>query len=136
MTTYKLLRLRKNGTLGPLFIEASRVLELGVVQQANCTPTKGYAIRPGFHSTWKPEAPHLDMKGRVWVECTVPGEQYTKEQHQDLFDTRNGMSKLPSNGWYLWPRPANQGGIWIISDQLRLNRILSTEEVQEICNAK
>ena len=134
MKAYKLLRQRKNGTLGPLFIEASRVLELGTFQQAYCTPKSGFAVRPGFHSTPKPDAPHLSMKGRVWVECTVPGTEFKRSEHPELFTGRNGMEVVP-DGWYLWPRPAAQGGTWIISGQLRLDRIMTNDEVMELANA-
>ena len=132
MKTYKLLKQRKNGTLGPLFIEASRVLPLGEPLEAICKPTKGFALRPGFHSTLRPDAPHLSGKGRVWVECEIPGRHYLRSEQPELFTGRNGMEDVPTDGYYLWPRPASQGGLWVISHKIILNRIMEPEEVAEV----
>lgn len=44
---YKLLRLRKDGTLGPLFINARMRIPVGKWLKAESHPTKGYALRPG-----------------------------------------------------------------------------------------
>jgi hypothetical protein len=132
MKVYKLVRKRKDNTLAPLFIEAKRTLPLGEFLQAYCTPTKGYARRPGFHSTFVPYAPHLSTDGRVWVECTVPGKEYKRELVPHLFTGRNGMERVPEDGWYRWPRPTKQGGEWIVSSHLRIDRILSFEEAAAI----
>ena len=129
MKTYKLLRLRKDGTLGPLFINRSLVMPIGKRLQAEVHPTKGYKERPGFHSTPQINAPHLTMKGRVWVECDVVGQQYTPEQQPDMFSPKRDMDILPAWGWYYWERPEAQGGRWIISDNIKLIRIVEEEEV-------
>ena len=132
MKTYKLVRQMKDGQLAPLFIEASRRLPVGEYLRALCTPTKGFAVRPGFHSTPLPDAPHLSQKGRVWVECEVPGIQFTKEEDPHLFTGRNGMEVVPIGGWYFWNRPAAQGGRWVISEYLKIVRILDDHEVERI----
>ena len=95
---YKLIRLRKNGSLGPLFINRKQIVPIGEWLEAECIPTKGYALRPGWHTTEKPEAPHLSTKGRVW--CEVEIKDYTEFQ-----------------------RPANQGGLWFISKWMKVIRI-------------
>jgi len=110
MRVYKLFRQRKDGSLGPLFIGARQRIELGKVLPAEDIPTKGFAHRPGWHSGLAPCAPHLSEKGRVWAECSIPD----------------------SADWYKFKRPGNQGGAWIISTAIQVNRILSTEEVSEI----
>jgi hypothetical protein len=109
MKVYKLFRQRKDGTLGPLFIGASQRIELGKWLPAEGIPTKGFAFRPGWHSGRKPSAPHLSEKGRVWAECEVKADQ-----------------------WYTCRRPTNQGGQWIISTSIKVNRILSAKEVKRI----
>lgn len=101
---YKLFRVRKDGSLGPLFIGASQRIQLGEWLEAEDIPTKGYAHRPGWHSGALPDAPHLSERGRVWVECEI------KE-------------------FYKFIRPKNQGGYWWISKWLKANRILTDEEV-------
>ena len=42
--------------------------------QAECYPTKGFAIRKGWHCCFEKNAPHVKMKlsngeQRVWVEA-------------------------------------------------------------------
>jgi len=95
MKAYKLLKKRKNGTLGPLFINRRQVIPLGEWLQAEEHPTKGYAFRPGWHVTPKPEAPHLSMKGRVWCEVEV-------------------------EDWTILSRPASQGGAWLIAQRMKV----------------
>ncbi len=96
---YKLLRLRRNGTLGPLFINRRQVVPVGVTLLAESHPTKGYAVRPGWHCLATPNAPHLGMKGRVW--CQVEIEDYVE-----------------------YVRPENQGGLWFLAQKMRVLRVL------------
>lgn len=107
MKAYKLFRLRKNGTLGPLFIDRKLQVPLNKWLEAKDVPTKGYAHRPGWHSGAEPKAPHLSEKDRVWCECEV-------------------------KDYYTFARPKHQGGEWIISNWLKVNKILTSKEVQEL----
>jgi len=100
MIAYKLLRLRKDGTLGPLFINKSQVIPFGVWLEAEDHPTKGYAHRMGWHCGETPNAPHLSEKGRVW--CEVEIEDY-----------------------YTFKRPKNQGGYWLIAMRMKVNKVLT-----------
>ena len=63
---YKLLRIRKDDTLGPLFINRRQRIPLDTWLPAEDHPTPGYAHRPGWHCTRLPIAPHLSMQGRQW----------------------------------------------------------------------
>ena len=86
MIAYKLLRKRKNGTLGPLFINQKQIITIGKWLQAENHPTKGYALRPGWHTTAKPEAPHLSMKDRVWMKVEISNyEKIVRPQSQGVF---------------------------------------------------
>lgn len=96
---YKLLRLRKDGTLGPLFINARMRIPVGKWLKAESHPTKGYALRPGWHCTTKPIAPHLSTKGRVWCKVTMKGARK-------------------------FPRPQSQGGTWLLAKWLRIDEVL------------
>jgi len=98
MKAYKVMRLRKNGTLGSLFINRKEVYPLGQWLYAQELPTKGFAIRRGWHCTFEKNAPHLSMKGRVWVEVEV-----------DDFTTYN--------------RPESQGGTWILAQRMKIIKI-------------
>ena len=97
MTAYKLLRMRRDGSLGSLFIHRSAVMPEGVWMEAEFHPTPGYAPREGFHCTWKPLAPHLSMRGRVWCEVEM-------------------------DGWTELPRPERQGGMWYLAKRMKILR--------------
>jgi len=98
-TVYKLLRKRKDGTLGPLFINRRQVIPVGKWLNAECHPTKGYAVRPGWHTMAEPNAPHLTEKGRVWVKAEV--------RHYEEFE-----------------RPVSQGGLWYLAKKMRVLEVL------------
>lgn len=104
---YKLVKVRKDKTLGSLFIHRTAVLPLNTWLKAEYYPTKGYAPRFGWHCTFFPYAPHLSENNRVWVECEV-------------------------KNYHTYDRPESQGGAWILADKIRLIRILDIEEVKEL----
>lgn len=104
MIAYKLLKQRKDGSIGPLFINASMRIPVGVWLQAEDHPTKGFAHRPGFHCTLKPEAPHLKKNPksalpRVWAKVQVK-------------DARK------------YNRPESQGGEWVLAQQMKVVEVL------------
>lgn len=112
MKAYKLLRKKKDGLLYPLFIHKTFPTPIGEWMQAECFPTKGFAVRKGWHTAILPRAPHLKMElangeKRVW--CEVEIEDYE-----------------------LYERPKMQGGTWAIAQQMRVTRELSVHEVNEI----
>jgi hypothetical protein len=96
---YKLLRLRKDGSLGPLFINQRQRIPVGVWLNAEAHPTKGFAFRPGWHCTHAPVAPHLSSKGRVWCEVLIQKFKEVKRQ-------------------------AAQGGLWFLAGRMKLIRRL------------
>ena len=95
MIAYKLLRRRKNGTLGPLFINRRQIIPIGKWLKAENHPTKGYAVRPGWHTTLQPEAPHLSMRDRIWMKVEI--DDYTELK-----------------------RPAIQGGLWWLANRMKV----------------
>ena len=100
MKAYKLLRLRKNGTLSSLFIDKTKILPLNKWLKAEAHPTKGYAFRPGYHCLRKPEAPHLTMEGRVWCEVEI----------EDFLTIK---------------RPPSQGDIWFLCEWMKITKIIT-----------
>jgi hypothetical protein len=104
MIAFKLLRKRRDGTLGPLFINRQQWIHSGIWLTAESHPTKGFAVRPGWHCTLKPLAPHLSMKGRVW--CLVVVDDCVE-----------------------YTRPARQGGKWVLAQ----NMYLVTELPEDLC---
>lgn len=107
MIAYKLFRQRRDGSLGPLFINARLRITPGEWMAAECHPTKGFAVRPGWHCSHRPYAPHLSPKGRVWCEVEVEGAEE-------------------------FERPWNQGGLWYIAKAMRVLRVLDPSTVQGI----
>ena len=97
MIAYKLLRVRKDGSLGPLFINRRQHIPVGRWLLAGYYPTRGYRPRAGWHCTKKPVAPHLTTKGRVWYEVEVRDAECYK-------------------------RPESQGGEWVLAHLMKLRR--------------
>jgi hypothetical protein len=100
MKAYKLMKLRKDGTLGSLFINAKEVYPINVWMKSQNLPTKGFAVRPGWHCCFKMLAPHLKLElvsgeKRVWVEVEVEDYQVYK-------------------------KPLCQGGQWILADRMKI----------------
>lgn len=114
MKAYKLLRIKKDGKLYPLFINKTVSTPIGQWLQAKCIPTNGFAVRCGFHCAFIPWAPHLKMElasgeKRIWVECEV--EDYTT-----------------------YDRPKSQGSTWILAQRMKLVRVLDMNEVKMLQN--
>lgn len=95
MITYKLFRVRKDGSIGSLFINRRARLPLNKWLTAEVYPTKGFALRPGWHCTAKPEAPHLSEKDRAWFKVEI--KNFTEEH-----------------------RPESQGGLWYLAKKMRI----------------
>ena len=95
MVAYKLFRKMKDGSLAPLFINKTIRIPIGEWLDAEEHPTKGFAVRKGWHCTLKPVAPHLSTRDRVWAEVEVEDIKHYK-------------------------RPESQGGSWVLAQQMRL----------------
>jgi hypothetical protein len=112
MKAYKLLRIKKDEKLYPLFINKKSETPIGIWMDAECHPTKGFAVRKGWHCCFKPIAPHLKLQlssgeQRVWVECEV-------------------------EDWESYDRPESQGGAWILAQKMKIVRMLTIDEVNEL----
>ena len=104
MQAYKLMKLRKDGTLGSLFINAKEKYPTNTWMEARHIPTKGFAERTGWHCTLQPHAPHLKTdlangEKRVWVEVEIEDVEY-------------------------YDRPESQGGTWVLARHMRINKVL------------
>jgi hypothetical protein len=95
MRAYKLFRKRKNGSLGPLFINRKQIIPQEKWLKAEPHRTRGFKFRPGWHCCSSPNAPHLSMKDRVWCEVEI------KDFEKVI-------------------RPENQGGLWYLAKNLKL----------------
>jgi hypothetical protein len=95
MIAYKLFRKLKSGDITSLFINKKERLPINKWMKAECFPTKGFAVRPYWHCTEKPEAPHLSEKNRVW-------------------------KKVEMNGIKEFQRPKAQGGKWFLAEEIKI----------------
>ena len=93
MRAWKLFNLRKDGSIGPLFINRRQRIPAGHCLPAESHPTRGFKLRPQWHATSAPVAPHLSEKGRVWREVEL-----------------RGVTEMI--------RPNSQGGKWFLADNL------------------
>lgn len=145
---YKLFEQREDGKIFPLFIGKTTETRIGEWIRAENIPTHGYATRPGWHCSMTiPDAPHLrgydgsslgpyksrfKNGKRVWCEVLYNTTVDYREEVSKL-PRKCFTDKLPTNGWYLF----NEGNrsTWAISDTIKVTRILSENERQQILNA-
>jgi len=105
MIAWKLLRKRKDNSLGPLFVNRKMRVSIGEWMEAENHPTKGFAIRPGFHVLARSHAPHLMKKDgtlskdRVWAQVEI-------EDFQEF------------------TRPESQGGRWFLANRMKVLEVL------------
>lgn len=96
LMAFKLMRITRDGNFKSLFICKNRTYAPGPRwYRAGKFPTKGFAVRTGFHCLAAPSAPYLSMKGRIWA-CVQIREYQVIE------------------------RPASQGGTWYLAKYMRI----------------
>jgi len=148
MITYKLFRIKDN-KLYPLYVLADKPTPIGVRLKAEVgeladethVKAKGcggrLALRSGFHSALIPytdwigkkasDGSLIQRKDTVWCECEVEGKEIESK-------TRNGYRIIPKNSWYYFKTNTHQKYPWIISEHIIVNKILTQQEVSNICN--
>ena len=105
MKAYKLVKQRKDGSLGSLFVDASRKLPVGLWMPAINHKPKALKERMGWHCLKSPNAPHLSKDGRVWVEVECSGAEEIN-------------------------RPECQGGTWLLAKQMKIVGIMDATEIK------
>jgi hypothetical protein len=102
---YKIVRIRKDGSLGPLFCNMKQRIPLNTWIQAECHPPPNKTIRVGWHTTEKQTAPHIYMTlpkkniKRVWVKVEIKNFKECQ-------------------------RPISQGGLWYIAQWMKVLKII------------
>ena len=99
MIGYKLFQRRKDGTIGPLFINRTQRILIGIKYPYKKYLTKGFKFRPGWHVCKQPSAPHLSMKNRVWAKV-----EFTLME--------------------ILERPETQGGTWYLGSTLKVLELM------------
>ena len=141
---FKLFEMDNMGNLYPLFIDKKTSYPIGVWINAGNHPTKGYAARPGLHTGQIPSAVWLmsangtykSQRGKSWkrVWCEVEYNatvDYTSVVEQ--LPKKCFVDKVPENGFYKF-RETGCNRIWIITDRIKITKILTEEERIKILN--
>ena len=109
-------------------------------------------FRPGWHLSDTPLATHMGYKDksgkisflqsdRIWCEC-----EYSDQIDYSLVAKQNGidengkfdykkayLKEIPINGCYRFKTCPTMLGEWIIAGEIKVNRLLTDEEVERIC---
>ena len=115
------------------------------------------AYRPGFHSGDLPVATHIGGKiskddkkpsyrpdNHVWAEVEVPNDVDWQTEANKRGVNPSGKliaakahitDQLPIGGHYRYKTNPNMTGNWLISGSMKINRIVSDEEVKNINNS-
>lgn len=141
-TGYKLFEQRDDGKLFPLFIGKTKETTIGEWIYAEIIPTKSFSVRPGWHLNCElPSAVHLmsangtykSQRGkrfkRVWCEVEYAADiDYTSEVEK--LPRKCFTNRLPDGGFYKFRESGDR--LWIIADRIKVNRILSEDERQNM----
>ena len=140
---YKLFEMREDGKLFPLFIGKNEETVIGKWIPAEIIiEHKGFSHRPGWHLGAKmPSAPWLmsadgvykSQRGkkfkRVWCEVEYAADvDYTDVVSK--LPKKCFTDRLPTNGYYAFKESGDR--LWIIADRIKVTRILSEEERQQV----
>lgn len=156
MIAYKLFR-KKGNEIYPLYVLANKPTPIGIwleAQEGEKTPRGKVksklgelAYRPGWHCSERPIATHIGDKinntdskpsfrpaNQVWcevdVEDTIDYQPLADKEGKNLRDKQ--LRYIPKNGYYKYKTNPNMFGTWIIAGNIKVNRILSDEEVKAI----
>lgn len=147
--------------LFPLYVNADKPTPIGVWIDAECGERRengkvksklgDLMFRPGWHLSDYPLATHIGVKGEdgkvkyikpdtVWCEV-----EYSHKINYQKMANENGINKkgiivpknaymtsVPTNGYYRYKTNPNMFQDWIIAGSIKINRILSDTEVNEI----
>ena len=141
---YKLFEQDSEGNLYALFIDKKTNMPLGEWLKAGNYPTKGFAARPGYHIGQICSAPWLmsadgtykSQRSKYWKRVWAEVEYVADIDYTSIVEglpKKCFVDQLPENGYYRF-RETGCNRIWIIADQMRITRILSEEERQDILN--
>ena len=156
MKAYKLFRM-KDGKLYPLYVNANTETPLGrwlpavpgpLTENGKVKSKIGpLAYRPGWHCSSQPIALHIGAKAnprdrlpsyrpenQVWAEVEVMEEiDWQTEANKQGKSARNKQLRfVPRHGYYEYKTNPAMFGTWIIAGEIKVNRILTDEEVKEI----
>ena len=160
---YKLFRIKKSepGKLFPLFVKANKSLPIGEWVNAEYGEPAGEGkvksklgplkFRPGFHiNDIAPYVSHIGEKVNGVITYMKPDTVWCEvEYHTDVdysnqaklkgmvnnkfFSIKACLDYIPVGGFYKYKTSPSMFGEWIISGEMKILRILTDEQVKEIC---
>ena len=159
---YKLFKIKKSekGKLFPLYVYANEELPMGEWLEAKDGEQRDGKVvsklgllkyRPGFHINDKvPYVSHIGVKEDGIIKYMHPDTVWAEVEYSDNIDyseqaKANGiingkyipkkacLDSIPVDGYYRYKTNPNMTGEWIIAGGMKINRILSDEEVSQIC---
>ena len=141
-TGYKLVEMRDDGKLFPLFIGKTKETLMNEWVYGEIIPTKSFSVRPGWHLNCElPSAVHLmsadgtykSQRGkrfkRVWCEVEYAADVDYTEVVEKL-PKKCFTGRLPDGGFYNFRESGNR--LWVIADRIKITRIIPEEERQQI----
>ena len=154
---YKMFRMKGN-KLFPLYVLADKetvmgewlVAEDGPLVDGKVRSKLGkLAYRPGWHIADIPNSPWIGKKDAngelirrkdcVWCEVEYPVDVCYQEEAQangyykGKFSAQRAYLKhIPVDGYYRF-RTNTNGDEWVIAGLMKVNRILSNDEVRDVC---
>jgi hypothetical protein len=158
VTAYKLFN-HRGGKLYPLFVNHDKEVPVGKWLHADmggADPKKPthvksklgpLAMRPGWHSGDLPVATHIGGKThaglskpnyrpdhQVWAQVEHPADHdwQTEANKRGKGVKAHITDQVPNHGHYRYKTNPNMTGNWIISGQMKVNRILPDHEVEAI----
>ena len=139
---YKLFECDENGNLHALFIDKNTIMPIGEWLKAGVFPTPKFSVRPGYHIGEICSAPWLmsadgtykSQRRKNWKRVWAEVEYVAENDYTEIVKNLPGKcmkDQLPLNGFYFF-KECGVGRIWIIADTMRILRVLSEEERQNI----
>ena len=139
---YKLFEQDEQGNLYALFIDKNTIMPVGEWLNAGIYPTKGFSVRPGYHIGEIPSAPWLmsadgtykSQRRKYWKRVYAEVEYVSEIDYTDLvkqIPEKCMKHNTPTDGFYFF-KEAGVGRIWVIADKMKINRVLTEEERQNI----
>lgn len=164
MIGYKLFKIKKKypGQLFPLFVLTDQPVPMGQWIPAQEGPRTGagkvkskigdLCFRPGWHISDIPLAVHIGQKENgvikymhdndVWCECEFsdainyqPEADANGVRGEKFIPVKAMLTHIPADGYYRYKTSPMMLGEWIIAGAMKVNRILSDDEVSKICEA-
>jgi len=132
------------------------LIEAGFLPKgSNAKTIKAVAARPGWHAGDVPVATHIGKEltvngkkykyrgpAQAWAEIEVPADKDWQAIANDRADVKKDgtinvrtahiTNEIPFDGFYRYKTNPNMLGNWIISGQIKVNKLLSDSEISKI----